>query len=67
MRIVAEQYEKVDKNEKVRYRIAEIRFRLPYCDPFMPRNNLQQEKPEEMPNDKQEDKPNDPPKPAVAV
>ncbi len=41
MRILAEQFENVDKNEKVRYRNAAIRFRLPFWDPFMPRNTPQ--------------------------
>ena len=67
MRILAEQFEKVDRNEKVKYRNAAIRFRLPYWDPFMPRNKLEQDKPEDLPKDKPEDKPNDQPKPDVTV
>ena len=60
MRILAEQFE--DQNEKVKYRNAAIRFRLPYWDPFMPRNEPQQDMPQGNSRDKPEDKPEDKPK-----
>ena len=65
MRILAEEFGKVDKNEneKVKYRNAARRFRLPYWDPFMPRNKLEQDMPKDNPEDKLEDQP----KPDVTV
>ncbi len=62
MRILAEQFGKVDKDEKVRYRNAAIRFRLPFWDPFMPRNELQPDGSKDEPKAKPKDKPKDKPK-----
>ena len=57
MRILAEQFEKVDKNEKVKYQNAARRFRLPFWDPFMPRNKLQLDEPKDKPKGEPKDKP----------